>query len=705
MAFTPLIKNLNQQGTTFYTFSSAARDLSKCIGNSQKEFSFSHFVCLNLPDIININNYDQDNDPTQQNGNHSSYCPGTGGSSGDLKNYLQFGGVHDLLYRDYDENPQKIKSSSQELAELLQDYVLNCEELLISESDDQTTDRSVAERVFWHWMKNMGAINWKYDASVVAPSLLNHQKMRFVEGADDIQNYTYNNVVQYIGNIDITNSVDIANEAYTEIYIHIPTEAGNTQNVLFLQEFDGNFEENMNRQVPNNQGFIIGQDGSISESSYNVDLRALYDTEPTDTIKRYIGSGTIPFGGNVSTTLDDTSYDNRWKINAYKSDLDGVCIDFDPNSYRDIVLNNIPNMDAYNKKGQSFEFNAVLVYYDIVNLSSQTKTSNLYGVLFLDDVKSDSWDYFQRYPKYKPISGVQNGNSYGFKLNLRIDVEPDQTGITTLVNEYNTFSMSMFGDAMARIQECANSFIHLRDEISKLNTRLSDLENVMTAINNYQVIAAQVQDLEQQLQNANMAFANSNSLLDLIAHVSDNVDSIMNGTATVELQYNTDVVKEGYNTQVDTNTPNEIKINTLCGGYNIVDVLLNDDQSLITKQNPIDLSDTQRQNNDIYIKLKEMSNMARIWVKQNSPALYDINIYIDSSLVKWKEGQNVKLVFPDMTLNDLNLRNIIIFTGTNYDIIHKIYNNDLMGNRPIIEITCIDETLTSIDPFVHDVLR
>lgn len=695
MAFTPILKPLNANGTTFYTFSSAARDLSKCMANTQKEFVFSHFVCINIPDFINTSNYDHNN--PSQNNNHSSYCPGTGGSSAQLdKNFTQLGGIHDLLYRDY--NDRTVKSTSQELAETLQDYVFNYEELLLSQSDDNDTDRSVAERTFWHWMKEMGAINWTFDQAKIAPYLQNHNQARFVEGNSDLPNYE--NVVKYIGNIDITNNVDIANEAYTEIYVHIPSEAGNTPVVLFQQEFDGNFSANHQAQVLNDQAWILGQHGI--DQSCPIDLRALYDSEPSDTVKDYENGGIVSYGTQPSTANEYISYGNGYEVNTYKTDLDGVCIDFDTNSYADIVLNNIPNMDEFNKTGNSFEFNAVLVYYDIVDVSSQTRTSNLYGILFLDDVKSDFWDYFQRYPKYKPVAGVQNGNSYGFKLNLRIDIEPDKTGITTLVNEYNTFSMSLFGDAIARMQDCTDTFIRVRNSLLSLESRVSDLETVMSAINNYEVLAQRLEELSNSLENANLAFADRNSLLDLIAHVSDNVDSIMSGRANVQLQYNTDVIRGGYNTTIDTSTPNRVIVNSTTSGYNLCKCYFNGIE--ITSSNPLVLNNTQ-QNNDVYTSLRQMTNMARIHVSNAYPADYDIKVYIDSSLVNWRLGQNFKIVFPEMTLDSLNGKDIKIYTGENYSSEHVIYNTELIGDKPIIELTCIDDTLSLNNSFVHDILR
>lgn len=694
MAFTPLIKPLNPQGTTFYTFSSAARDLSKCMANTQKEFVFSHFVCINIPDFVNTSNYEHGT--TQPN--NSGLVP----LSVD-RNLTQLGGVHSLLDRNITDaqNPNTaVKSTSQLLAESLQDYVFNYEELLISNSQDNLTDRSVAERVFWHWLAQTGAINWTLDQAKIAPALQNTQSIRFVEGYN-ASGYTYENVVKYIGTIDITNNVDIANEAYTEIYVHIPSEHGSTPVVLFEQEFDDNFNDGATSQVFNSHDYILGQNLN-TYGTHPVDERALYDDL---TNHQYENAAAYNWGDVPTTAPDPYSPTPNFGVNLYRTEIDGLCIDFNTNSYADVVLNHIANMDEFNKTGNSFEFNAVLVYYDIVDVSAGTKTSNLYGILFLDDVKSESWDYMQRYPKYKPVAGIQNGNSYGFKLNLRIDIEPNKTGITSLVNEYNTFSMSLFADAIARMQDSVEMFTRTRNSLSSIEDRLSALEMVMMSISDYEYLAQRIQELSDSLENANLAFADRNSLLDLIANLSDRIDSIMNGRANVSLQYNTDVIRSGYNMYVDSSTPNMVTINSSNNGYSVMKATIHNGGANIDKDHPIVLNDSVRMDNEIYTVLKPAANMLRIHTDYTVPAAYDIKIFIDSTLNSWREGQSIRLVFPSLYVNTLNNKNIMIYTGENYDLADTVFASEILHDNPIIEFTCLDPTFSSSENIVHDIIK
>src|SRR5690606_6766298 len=98
----------------------------------------------------------------------------------------------------------------------------------------------------------------------------------------------------------------------------------------------------------------------------------------------------------------------------------------------------------------SFDFNAVLVYYDITDVSTGETATNLFGILFLDNVEDSAGGggSIPRLSKYKPnrITGL-NGNSFGFKINLKFDINSEQTAIVSAVNEYAPFSMQLFVEA------------------------------------------------------------------------------------------------------------------------------------------------------------------------------------------------------------------------------------------------------------------
>ena len=81
----------------------------------------------------------------------------------------------------------------------------------------------------------------------------------------------------------------------------------------------------------------------------------------------------------------------------------------------------------------------------------------------------------------------QNGNSFGFKINLRFDASPGTTGIDTIVNDYNTFSMGLFSDASAQLQESAKIFQRQQLEISELDQKVQGLENQVSSVSSLRI--------------------------------------------------------------------------------------------------------------------------------------------------------------------------------------------------------------------------
>lgn len=661
MPYTPILKRLNKKSTTFYTFGSASNDLSKCLGNtSTKEFVFSHFVCLNLPDIEN---------PQRQ--------PASNPTSSSNK---------------FNVNPDPdnlSKSSSYLVSKYLQDYVLNFEEHLLAYTDldpnDNEPDKTPAERVFWHWLKKTGAIDFTEATTQVTSG-----RTRYME---NISVENYKKVVQYIGDIDVTNNVDLNNEAYTEIYIHIPAESGNTPTVLFDSISNSWYEDGKTySNTGSDQEYIYGQTSGSIDPSFDpsvVDVLAMYDNTPSYTTK---GVG-----------------------------QDCFCIDFDAESYNEIMTNaSINTIQDFNNStlSSTFEFNTVLLYYDIVDISSGKKTSNLYGVLFLSDVVTSDQpnipDYFQRFPKYKPVEGAYNGNSYGFKINLRIDLEPNKQGIHSLINEYNTFSMALFSDAIAKMQNCVDTFIKLKDTTTKLGEKVSELETMMANVANYNKMQESINELQRELENANLAFADRNSLLELIAKNSDEIKKLANGTLTRRLQMNLDVVKPGYDIIVDTSNPEQVTINTKTRGYSLCPLNCLDTGEIINMENPLSLAiDGQsRTTNAVYTYLQTSSNMLRFYNEVGVLADEDIVVYINDSLSTWQKGQNMKISFPTLTLEDLNGKNILFLTDYNnkngngsYGVKDVVLSWELKNDHPIIELVCLDETMSSEHSIVHDILR
>ena len=78
---------------------------------------------------------------------------------------------------------------------------------------------------------------------------------------------------------------------------------------------------------------------------------------------------------------------------------------------------------------------------------------------------------------------------------------------------------------------------------------------------------ARITQLELDFQNTSTQLQDSDSLLRLITKAHDKLNSLINGTIPVSLQYNTDVLYDGAGTQIDKSVTDKIKVNNVTKGY------------------------------------------------------------------------------------------------------------------------------------------
>lgn len=704
MATTPLIKTPQADGGTFYTFSSAARDLSKTLNNENLRLVFSKFALLNIPDFDRL-------DPST----FSNY-----------QNYMQFDTIDGMI-----QNGGLKGDPNVNWAESFQNYALNLEELILSNSGyDNAVKRTVTERVFFKWLKETGAIRFR-TATPLEKSGSVTGNLYVEEDEVTAGTVQYRRVVKYLGEIDIVNNVDKAGEAYTELYINVPTEVGNTPTILFQSISDANYQPSLTIQGPNE--YILGR-GTTTIHPQGLDIFAFYDydqpllgggpagytdpnanwmneTTPPSTIDAYF---TEPITFGDATNIDIRKYPTDYGSpagfsgSAYRrSKLDGISLDFTPSHYQQIIedptISTIAQFNGTDLAG-TFEFNAVLVYYDLVDLSNSANTvTNLYGILLLDNITPTvDGGFIQRYPKYKPnrVTG-QNGNSYGFKINLRFDASPGTAGIDTIINDYNTFSMGLFSEATAQLQESAKIFQRQQIEISSLEQRVQGLENNISAISTTTSLQSQINSLQQQFDNASLSMANGATLLDLIAKNADEIQSLANGNVSTTLQYNTDVLRSGPGISLNRNTPNQVRVDLVTQQYTFM-IPFNESGNEITVTNPIDLNVVSPK---VYTSLQTFTNMLRLSTVNIAGG--DLLIYIDDSAIQWKTGQTVRLTFNNIL--SIASRNIRIFTDSLNRLNQGIYGvnaavipNSEITDRPIIELICTEQGVLT---FVYDIIK
>lgn len=717
---TPFISQIKNQGGTFYQFQSAIEDFNFNISTTNKEFKFSKFVCLNLPN--------------QKDGSS---------------------GINTSLVSN--QPTTFLKSDGEDLnldfAQSFQNYCLNLESMLLNQPTyDESKNLTVSERVFWKWLKETGAIRFR-EANVGNPEDGGERTRklgttstgkRFVE--EDSREafvsgfYPYSRVVQYIGNIDAINSVKYLGSGFTELYLMMPVETGNIPKVLFKSILDDpNYAPNMTlTHRPANSldaETILGR-------SYNdthplgLDIRAYFDSD-TDTLS----SGTIgvdSYSLNIKLNGED-SYESGWwfptnpsrnsymtdkelndwrndwcKVEGYKnsvatereflrSRLDGISIDFDlQNSYSDNLTGKFKTFEDYAKSTLSsdFEFNAVLVYYDLIDKTDSSKSvTNLYGVWFVDkwkDTLTDGWK-IEPYKKFKPNSvNRQNGNSYAWKINLKLDLNAQDNVPITSVNEYNNFSMHLFMDALNsmktthdRLIENINGLKLLQDKIDTLEDRIAEEETLAD-------LGTRLTNLEDSLTTNQSLLSNTKNVISLIDRNYQEILNIYKNFTSVQMSYNLDVLKEGRGIEFDKTVSGRIKLNSINDGYNIPTDPIVSYENL--NYNPKD--------NFIYYthKLQPYNNYIKFKNTTNTPIYLDrgqtFRLYIEDS-IDWKKGQVVRISFGDQFIFNNNSKALTVLTDSRnltksnnpYSIecgVLSTLDFNSKSNKPIIEIICVD---------------
>lgn len=716
MAKTPYIRPISVQGGTFYTFSSAAEDLSLTFNNSLKKFKFSKYALLKLPEF---------------------------GSPTYGENTFQFDAIDttflDAAYGDYIlSNPNNL-SPSLEIS--FQNYCLNLEATAISDPNyNPELKKNVSERVFWKWVKELGGVRFRpANPNEVVPTLnqvttstidgFPYSDKRWVEEdtlltGNGTPTPRYERIVQYIGEIDVVNSVQNSANAYSEVYIHVPTSDGGTPYVLFKTTADENYYPDRtwthNPSDPLDTEYLQGRDSASGLYGPNgLPKLAIFDQDVLGEPGVTGTSGTGAFTNNWysprdeansyftdSSFFDSSNYELEKYVSAsgpsstvvtyVRSNLDGIQIDFDPGSYKAVQdYVGISTIEEWNgtPTTTSFEFNAILVYYDVYDPNNPIDSeTNLYGILFLNDPEpvSTSAARLPNFQKFKPDPITKlNGNSYGFKINLKFDTDVESTGVEQAINDYSSFSLSIFMDAATVLQDAARTLNDRTLQIIDLQQQVQDLQDLIINTDDSNEIKARLTTVENALQANQALFENTQDILSLIEQNTDTIQNILQNQTSVEISYNLDLLKDGKGTIVDRSVPNMLKVDVVQQDFNI-------GTNSIFTINPV-AGNT--------IKLEQYTNYLKH--KNNGlsiSASNDIVIRIDDSELRWKKGQTLRFSVGDAI--DLGNYSLVILTdalgqyplnapsGVPYSVVVAGFLNSQFissGLTPIFDIVCVDD--------------
>ena len=688
MAVTPLIKPVQDKKGIFYNFQSALEDINITLANSENSVRFSKFVLLRIPEIGTPDTLATDNK-------------------------IQFGAAGESPIIE-GLNPD----NNVNLAESFQNYALNFESLLLSRPSYKKNERlTVSERVFWKWLKELGAIRFQDANALEKNTAVLLSDPRFVEKPET--NSTYNRVVKYIGDIDVVNTLSSSENSYTEVYIHVPTNVGTTPHVLFKSVPDDNYKPSLQPiantlAAPLDIEYLSGRHYNDSHP-FGLSLKAFYDLDDasvTAEIKNTL-AGTYSPGNWFPGTINNAYYldsvanfsvaqdqfirktQGSTVIEYQRSTLDGISLDFDLANYK--LASENPEIKVFSQfndyvANRDFEFNAVLVYYDTYdpnNLDSSGNPidfkTNLYGVLFLDKIQQSGLEFsIPPITKYKPDPlNKTNGNAFSFKLNLKLDTSIEDAKVEKSINDYSTFSLELFTDVLTKFTQLQTTFSNKLIEIEALQQQVNSLKDLLINSIDSSEILTRVANLETSLIANQAIFSNTGELVAMIDNTNTKINSIISGESNIVVSYDLNGIRPGEGIFIDRTTPNRVRVVNTNQQYNIANGSLTN----IVTGNTLTLG-----------------TFTNYFVHQNSgtPTLLtsDLSLYLDDTTITWKKGQVLRLVLEDEIIpgiydlriytDALNRNN----TGT-YGVAIGVFNDlDFTPslNKPIFDIICLDDT-------------
>lgn len=695
---TPLLRPLRTQGGTIYVFNSAANDIAKTFSDDNVRFTFSKFAALDLPKV-NQPSSNSNNIVWQALGNRGNTvasAPTTWSSDTVIK---------DLLGSSQQQNTF--------IANSFQNYVLNWENLVLNKQNsignlyDTTTNQTVTERIFWKWLADLGAIRFD-DATLDVDSNVPNMFVEEGQNTTDSSKDTYNRVVKYLGDIDLINNVNRGGEAYTQVYLHIPSEHGNTPTVLFNTLSDTNYNTDI-------QWTGTGEDieGRTAAADPRMSIDAYY---AGSTGNYYTTENTFGATGNITIKVaTDELFENRFNVKL--SNMDGAIIDWDSAKYTKVTNNaSISSISELNAtaEAENFAFNTVLLYYDIFNVSDGSLVKrNLYGVLFIDDFEETltAGSELKSFPKFKPNPITKlNGNAYSLKTNIKFDTSADNVGVERSINEYSTFSMDLFSDAMVQLQDATENFVTQQFSILDITTKVDNLEKFYFNQATIDELNAKIATLETSVQNALIALESPTTIIELIRNNSTRLNKLAAGELTSDLSYNLSPFVQGPGLKLDKSVPNKVILSNVVQKYNFFPICYNNSTNLNYNANNGTVPNvvTNPVNNNI-INLGQFTNYFKNESDEKLNIDNDVIINIDDTVEKFKTGQVFRIVF-DKGFSLADTRNLYIYTdsknkrklGTYKWLITKLSNVDLSSTKPIIEIICTNANTYS---FTIDVLR
>lgn len=396
----PILETLKQNDSTVYHFSESNNDLLKMMTSKTSRRVPSKFVCLKLP------------------------------------NWQNLSGAARQLFIDPTEFSASplITDPNQLVPALLQNYLEN---IVAYAKTEQVFDDKLTEFAFWKMLQLAGSI----DAQPIA----NDQQGRYEDNWGD-------DLIQYIGDINILNHAEYKDEEYSEMYLHIPHDAQRVRNTKFL----------VNAQSMSN-------------------VLTLPQTPPAATESLGLSGSSITLKNAILDKDSQGAILNHYEMSKAS---DKLTLDF----------------NDFDKVTEQIEYNAILIYYDVYLDSQPTvATRKLGGIVFVDDFKQElsAWVIESAIKQYN--TQLVTGNSIVHRINSRFFYGNNTIDVQSVVNQYNSISMDLYVDALRRLVEISSSYESLKDKMAILEQKLVNFSKFEMSIQDVNAAMQKFASLETQL--------------------------------------------------------------------------------------------------------------------------------------------------------------------------------------------------------------
>ena len=333
----------------------------------------------------------------------------------------------------------------------------------------------------------------------------------------ELYNY-YERFIQFIGEVAGLNNVQLPNQAYTETFAYISNQHGQTPYCLFNIKSDSNYR-------PGSQWPILPQEIQAeiqggenpnnpiltNSNKYPGDIWGQFDTSGF----RYITSGgdSTRRSGDYYGVYASNNNNPTLKYPDFDGELiDGLCLNLNIDDYVKAVsyvypintFNEFAATAFNNEPPKDFEFNAILWYYTVEDVSNNNLdiATNLYGVEFLDTPENDIDPLKTKIPLVKKLvsNGYQDGNSYTFSLDTNIAIDSD-TDVPAFEPDkvYSLFGMSLYYEALTRLTYFNDKLTDLVATNIQLKNRVDGLAGIVYTQQDLQSIRSRMDNIENLL--------------------------------------------------------------------------------------------------------------------------------------------------------------------------------------------------------------